>query len=936
LKKRTGFKGKSIILFGALLTVILVFGFIAPLFVEEAIDLNYWTNGEKLTQADLDAFNFLRLNTPSNYSVLTFSATSNLRMSSYVGLSSMQNRINRDPDVFFTPIFAETSLYSLMMSQVKYLYMSADDMAELKQSSTFSGFVKDSLLRCLPVVFHNEKAVIFEVPRISLPDTSSDVGLITSDLNTGYFRDFFDQSNNLNFRQSFTVSYGDVLTIKNDNNGGNHYVELPLSVDPKEYPYVIIRWKTDGSRLDFYFKTAQNTYYTLGGSSTNWQISIINLNNFFDYILGNNTYIKSNEQLDSLIFFDSQANASFSIDYIQIAGLAFGNPLEQLLALNVLGGSQIKYSLVLNDAPDRFGYKTLILTHDLNQLDESDTQGLQEYIDWIRGGGHLIILDSQGHYVSYEDSNLTYSDYFGWSEETFLTGWTVKNCISSTDGNIVTIKNNALSAPYYDFISPDLNVSVNSYPYVVIRWKTDGSNLLFYPQGNQTGFLYVKLGASTEWTTSVINLRDFYDYVAKNITSFQDNESIDKFLFRSETGNATYSIGYVKFYRMYPLPRPFFADQLSIYTNGVAQADGLQGQVNYFALPYTIDIPLINSNDPNVTVVANYTLHNGSVSPYAVSKTIGKGQITYVASSPFFSIVANKTGTILSSFLKNTGNLINVLNLASQKNIINYSNYFPEINYAKGDITLMGKIKLSSDYIQIPEINITGITFTSSNGTLMKTVALSNSSVKKVEYIGPVKFELMASKVDLSGISLGSYSIVKMLGDFNLTIKVPTNGVVNFMIDIDGVSHNETYKGGTIELYFNNGYKSFVTSKSPTFNTDGNSSFASGRIYRSQYKMPLFYADGLNPFRVEGETVFNIKYSDNGVFFFNNFTFNGALSIQSAAQIEPNLTENDIPWFSVMTSPFNLMLIVGVLTFFVGGVIYRYFSKKSSAKFCSS
>jgi len=898
------------VVFGVVLLAVIVLGMLPYLITEQAVDFNYWSNGEKLSNSELDALNFLRLNTPTNGSVLTLTQRSN-RLLSYAGLFDVQTYVNRDLSLIFTPSFPEAAIYSLAESQVKYLYLSSADKNQLEQEPSYSGFVRDYLLKYLPIAFQNEEVTIYEVPDFSLP-TSSNTALVTSNLKTGYFKDVFDESYDKYCRFCSVLTAGDIVTVKTDNSSNNHDFELPVNINPNEYPYVTIRWKTDGAQLNFYLIGVKTVYYTSLGSSTSWQTTVINLHHFYDFVRNETIGVGPNEQIGSVLFRNFEVNSEYSIDSIQFAGFSNNDSASEFLPLSMVALSQNEYSTVLENDPARFNYSTLIVTRDLNLWDETEKQNFQRYMDWVNRGGHLIVLESSDTWPSYKYRNWTASDYIGWEDENF-TGWTASGCSAVSNDSVITVKTNNEDIDH-NFLSPPLNVSVDSYQYVVIHWKTDGSPLCFYPHGTKSDYRYTELGASTEWTTSVIDLKNFYDAVLKNYTGFKSDEQIDKMLFRSFVKNATYSIDCIGFYKAYPLPPSMgFANALSIYRENTVEADGIKSQTGNLDFPSMITVPVIHSSDMNVKIVANYTMNNEPVFPYALTKKVGNGEVTCLAVSPYFSAIENSTGDISRDFFRDMGSLLNVVDLKLNRNIVERAYYFPQFDYIKDPVNFTGKASIDTDYIQLANVTANSITIVSNNeGT--KTINLNDSVIEKVEYVYPIEFRIDASEVYLSPSGLGTYLNVEVVGDFNLTLEIPKNGLAKMSIWSSSSLLNETFQDNIVQLVIKNNYRTLVLVKNPTIKIEGNVFFNRARIYRNYYKMTLFYDDGTLPFRVIGNTTFNIRYSDNGISFVDNFAFNGEWSHPLLTENEQTtFTEWSIPWSNVLTSPFHLLLVVIVV-----------------------
>jgi hypothetical protein len=304
------------------------------------------------------------------------------------------------------------------------------------------------------------------------------------------------------------------------------------------------------------------------------------------------------------------------------------------------------------------------------------------------------------------------------------------------------------------------------------------------------------------------------------------------------------------------------------------------------------------------------------VSPYALTKTIGKGELIYLAVSPYFSAIENSSDDVKRGLFREIGSLLNVLDLKLSKNVVKWTNYFPQFDFIETPMNLTGKVSIDTNYVQLQKLNISNIFVLSGDGT-RKTISLNNAVIDEFDYTYPVKFKLNASEVHLSIMSLGRYQNLEVEGDFNLTMEIPRNTIVKMSIRAGSALLNETFKESTIQFSVKNNYKTFVLVKNPTITTDGNAHFNKARIFRNYYKMPLFYNDGSNPFEVTGNTTFYIEYSDNGVIFVSNFTFDGNWFYPTNEQKQKPFTEMDIPWFSVLTSFFHILLVTMICTFLI-------------------
>ncbi len=399
----------------------------------------------------------------------------------------------------------------------------------------------------------------------------------------------------------------------------------------------------------------------------------------------------------------------------------------------------------------------------------------------------------------------------------------------------------------------------------------------------------------------------------KNYTGFRSDEQIDKMLFRSFVENATYSIGFIGFYKVYPLPPSLgFANALSIYSENNVEANGIRRQTSDLSFPSTITVPVVHSSDVNVRIIANYTMNDESVSPYALTKSVGNGEVTCLALSPYFSAIENSTSDINRDFFKNMGSLLNVADPKLNKNIVERTDFFPQFDFTKDPANFTGKVSIDTDFVQLPNSNASSITIVS-NSDETKSINFTDSVIEQVEYVYPVNFRIDASAIQLIGTGIGSYLNVSISGDFNLTMEIPKNSNVNMSMWNGQTLLNETFQDSNIQLSINNGYSTIVSVKNPTVTAEGNAYFSSARIYRSYYKMPLFYDDGSEPFEVIGNVTFEIAQSDNGINFIDNFAFDGKWFYPTTEQTQqPSFTEMDIPWLSVLTSPFHVILVTAI------------------------
>ena len=762
---------KRIFLFGSIFLAISLFGFLPySLLSVGAMDLNYWSGGQKLSTSEIEALNFLRLNTLSNCSILTLSQDS--RWSrwylDYAGLSTSQLfYLDKDSSIIFSPLFPETALYSLAKSQIKYIYLTSANEKELESNPDYLGFTTNYLLKYLPIAFKNDEVRIYGVPDFSITTNNSRVGLVLSSLKNGYEKDTFYESDAQFLCHSELLTTGDNITIKT--NGAiekNHDLTLPVNIIPAEYPYVTIRWKTDGTQLSFYLAGSEDVYYTLLGNSTTWKTTVINLHNFYDMVKEQVMGINPNDTINTLHFRKSGENSEYSIDYIRFSGFRDSNYEDNFIIQTLPALSQLDYSLVVEDDPSRFNYSTLIIPNDLDILNDDESQDFQQYLQWVTSGGTLIVLDSLG------------------------------------------------SSPSYEFR-------------------------------------------------------------------------------RSKVTN------------------PGFANLLSIYYDTATQANGIQSQTSSFNFPVTT-IPVYHSSNEATETIAYYTFEKTPVSSYAFTKSIGSGKIIYLELFPYLREMENSSSEVRQNLFGNVSSLLSILDIELSRNVLNWTNYFPQFEYIKNPVYLEGRVNIDTDYVGLIELAASKITIISNNGERV----LINSTIKTIDYSASVRFKINASEVYLHTLGLGGYPRIG-LRIFTLKIEIPKNGSFSMSTLNGNTLLNNTFQEGIIQLNIEAVSKALISVKNPTIAVEGEAFFDKARVYRSYYRMPLWYDDGTNAFKVIGNTTFTIAYSDNGLSFVDSLRFEGDLSFPDTETAGSTFNEFDVPWLSVITSPFHILLVAIVLVVFV-------------------
>ena len=338
---------------------------------------------------------------------------------------------------------------------------------------------------------------------------------------------------------------------------------------------------------------------------------------------------------------------------------------------------------------------------------------------------------------------------------------------------------------------------------------------------------------------------------------------------------------------------------------GMTKADGILGQKGSITFPIALEVPIFNFNATRMKFLANYTLDNKSVAPYAITEDFGRGSITYLIMSPYFLALKGASNGEKKDLFVNIGSLIEVLDFLN-RTLERWDIYFPQFDYLKLPINFTGKVIITTNSLLFSLSKIDKIMLLNEINSI--NASTSNFTIYNVKYNGGVKFKIECPAAFLKEESLPFYSRIEVRGPFNLTVEVPREAYLKLVIN--NYTKDITNTNITFIVVDN---RSEIITRTPAIDVYGRAYFYRARIFRNHYKMPLFYDDGTKPFEVKGRTSFNIIHSDNGIIFIRNFSLAGNWSYPE--QTKPSLTEMDIPWSRVLLSPCHLLLLLACFYF---------------------
>lgn len=226
----------------------------------------YYSQYHQVTQDELDALDYIRQNTPTSVSVLTFTAESADNLRSYAGLNAVQDARRWSKLLSTSNPYILTHILS--SSNIKYIYTTQRD-AELLNDCMLSSFAK-----YFSKVFANDRVAIYEVPPLTAPSPEASVGVLHFSHsfrgieNTAWLDDSFTEGWH-SYRQygeirNYTseVSNGRMEISVTSNQSGNVWVSYALSgisLNTTVYPILSFRYRVANNLTWFTFQLWNST-----------------------------------------------------------------------------------------------------------------------------------------------------------------------------------------------------------------------------------------------------------------------------------------------------------------------------------------------------------------------------------------------------------------------------------------------------------------------------------------------------------------------------------------------------------------------------------------------------------------------------------------------------------------------------------------------------
>jgi len=333
-------------------------------------------------------------------------------------------------------------------------------------------------------------------------------------------------------------------------------------------------------------------------------------------------------------------------------------------------------------------------------------------------------------------------------------------------------------------------------------------------------------------------------------------------------------------------------------------ANGISFEGDIMPINTSINMVSTESSDKDVQVASWYTLNNTMVSPFAYSKKIGNGSLTYVDLA--FTAEAIPSSSIFRTiFLKSLDPSLPTYTKSNSTEPISL--------VIMGNQTLEGNVKIVSGSMLVQ----------GSGGALAYSLRLANGnslsgSENSLAFNSPVSFTL----------SVNGNVTMRSLHDEYAEILIPNSTEVTMYFSTGNqnatytyVSNNETANDYNINYNITAGsirsdLPMTVIAKMPEVSVEGAVRFESPYF---DYPYSNIVKTEWRPLKIYGETSYNILMTDEGgggIMFGNYFSFNGSIDYGYPTIFDIELPAGSVPLL-MSTQNIFILLLIGLLVFLV-------------------
>lgn len=363
--------------------------------------------------------------------------------------------------------------------------------------------------------------------------------------------------------------------------------------------------------------------------------------------------------------------------------------------------------------------------------------------------------------------------------------------------------------------------------------------------------------SSSKYSTSIYNTMSMFALSQANYTTIMDNDNnlflkdtlilqddqfikiFDEFQSNNSQSQAPKIIQWVEngghLMIMASEGRDIFSDILKIQVlNSNFTVDKIANNTNSITIP-SINVKPIMVADQAIKVLANYSNIEGDVSPFAIKKEIGDGELIYVYVEPYFSamktIAANENQRVL--LFNKLGLLLKVSNLNTS---LSNEKIVKECSTTLYKADLTGTIELQSSSIILPnlidfpqqEINTYGSTEWIIHADDLEIKPSDSSFYSKIAIKGGFDFIMYVNNTLITKVS-GKTELMEFLAR---TPEISVNGTV--------ILHTAFIDEGIAAYYWGN---EVIINGLSTFKVEYSDTFTLLSNFQGNYKMQILTSE---------------------------------------------------------------------------------------------
>ena len=381
-----------------LLSIIMISGLLSTTLYY--VNASYYSR-YKISQEELNALHYVRQNVTTNSSILAFTEESANKLRNFAGINPVQDA-QRWSKLLLSASNPYVITYILGSSNVKYIYLSQEDIKLLSSNSVLKSFIEH-----FRKVFENDYVTVYEVPPLIPPSSNASLGVFhfylpTQKLeDTSWVEDSFTEGWRP-YRQWGKVKHyeskvenGIMEITVISNQSGNvwaSYTFTDLAFNTSTYSTLAFRYRVENDLTWFTLQlwNSSNKVFFYAGHLTDRTFTTKL------YSLPDNQIVT---RVEIIVETTDKAPAGTSaiayLDYIEISQWAFTE--DDVFPALFTASLQSRYSFIYVDSTLMKNINAYISHYTHILLTSDPPLPIEGLVDWVSAGGNLIVFNTHGN-----------------------------------------------------------------------------------------------------------------------------------------------------------------------------------------------------------------------------------------------------------------------------------------------------------------------------------------------------------------------------------------------------------------------------------------------------------------------------------------------------------------------------------------------------------